>query len=120
MTESSPDTGFTFDGFEPFGANGITTTGQSDWINIAGCTQVLFQFAPKSGAGANDFEAKVEVGSNNDDGIGSPVVLSTKDGSDGDSYYEITDNKWAFARINVTKLTAGGNPSQVMVSGREH
>lgn len=119
MAVTSPDTGFTFDGFEPFGSSGIVAVGISDWINVAGCKQLLFQFAPKSGAGANDFEVKIEAAANSGNGMASPVALVTKDGTDGDTSYEITDNKWAFVRLNVTKLTSDGNPSYVMVSGRE-
>ena len=118
MAIVTPETGSTFDGYEPFGTGGVTSVSASNWVNIADCKQVVAQIAPKAGADATSFEVKVEVATNNGNGIASPVVLATKDGTDGDTSVSITDNAWAFIRFNVTKLTAGGNPSHLMLSGR--
>jgi len=99
MAIVTPETGSTFDGYEPFGTGGVTSVSASNWVNIADCKQVVAQIAPKAGADATSF-------------------LATKDGTDGDTSVSITDNAWAFIRFNVTKLTAGGNPSHLMLSGR--
>jgi len=118
MATVTPETGSTFDGFEPFGTDGPQTVEASDWVNIADCKDVVAQIAPKAGAGANDIEVEVQVASNDGNGQASPVILATKTGADGDSKVDLTDNVWAYIRFNVTKLTASGNPSHLMLSGR--